>query len=231
MFYSKCVNHTSHLENFIILYFTKRCNLVSKQIHLKSNKMKNLKKACYQVTLIIAVIAGTSSCMNSKPEDSKEVAEENNEQKIDNNISEKDAQFLVDAAEMNMEGVSLGQLAQQKGGSSHVKDLGKMMEDQHTISLNELIALAQTKTISLPTSQTEKGKETFKKLSDASAKKFDKMYADLMVNEHKDAIALFEKAAENATESDIKAWAIETLPVLRTHLDQSLICQKQCEKM
>lgn len=193
--------------------------------------MKNLKKACYQVTLIIAVIAGTSSCMNSKPEDSKEVAEENNEQKIDNNISEKDAQFLVDAAEMNMEGVSLGQLAQQKGGSSHVKDLGKMMEDQHTISLNELIALAQTKTISLPTSQTEKGKETFKKLSDASAKKFDKMYADLMVNEHKDAIALFEKAAENATESDIKAWAIETLPVLRTHLDQSLICQKQCEKM
>ncbi len=192
--------------------------------------MKNFKKACCQATLIIAVIVGTTSCMNSKPEDTKEVAEEKNEQKFDNKITEKDAQFLVNAAEMNMEGVSLGQLAQLKGGYSHVKDLGKMMEDQHTISLNELIELAQTKNVSLPTLQTEKGKETYTQLSDASAKKFDKMYADLMVNEHKDAIALFEKAAENSSDSDIKAWANATIPVLRTHLDQSLMCQKQCEK-
>lgn len=193
--------------------------------------MKNLKKACYQATLIIAVVTGISACMNSKPKDTKEVVEEKNEQEIDTKINEKDAQFLVDASEMNMEGVSLGQLAQQKGGSSHVKELGKMMEDQHTISLNELIALAQTKNISLPTLQTEKGKETYKKQSGLPAKKFDKMYADLMVNEHKDAIVLFEAAAENSTDPEIKAWALATIPVLKMHLDQSLICQKQCEKM
>ena len=52
-----------------------------------------------QATFIMAAIIGTSSCMSNKPEDTKELAEEKNEQKFDNNNNEKDAQFLVDAAE------------------------------------------------------------------------------------------------------------------------------------
>ena len=64
-----------------------------------------------QATFLIAAIIGTSSCMNNKPEDTKEVAEEKNEQIFDNNNNEKDAQFLVNAAEINHEEISLGQLA------------------------------------------------------------------------------------------------------------------------
>lgn len=193
--------------------------------------MKNYKSKVLSATLIIATIIGTSSCMNNKSEDTKEVAEEKNEQKFDNNKNEKDAQFLVDAAEINHEEISLGQLAQQKGGSSHVKELGKMMENEHTKSLADLTALAQTKNISLPTSQTENGKDAYKKLNEKSGNDFGKEYSGLMVNEHKDAIALFEKASTECTDPDIRAWAAAMLPALRTHLDQSLICQKQCEKM
>lgn len=193
--------------------------------------MKNFKIAFHQATLVIAVIIGTSSCMNNSAKDTKDVAEEHNEAKFDTKSSEKDAQFLVNAAEINMENVSLGQLAQQNGTMSHVKELGKMVEDAHTKSLADLTALAKTKSVSLPTLQTDNGKETYKKLSDKSTKNFDKSYADLMVNEHKDAIDLFEKAAENSTDPDIKAWAAATLPTLRTHLDHSMICQKECDKM
>ncbi len=193
--------------------------------------MKNYKSAVLQATFLIATIIGTSSCMNNKPEDTKEVAEEKNEQKFDNNNNEKDAQFLVDAAEINREEISLGQLAQQKGGSSHVKELGKMMEDEHTKSLADLTALARTKNISLPTSQTENGKDAYKKLNEKSGNDFGKEYSSMMVNGHKDAIALFEKASTDCTDPDIKAWATATLPALRTHLDQSLMCQKQCEEM
>ncbi len=182
-------------------------------------------------TLMIVVIIGTSSCMNNKPEDTKEVAEESNDAKFNKSSSEKDAAFLVDAAELNMENSSLGQLAQQKGTMSHVKELGKMMEDVHTKSLVDLTALAKTKNISLPTSQTENGQEAYKKLNDKSAKDFDKAYADMMVKGHIDAIALFEKASTECTDSDIKAWATATLPTLRTHLDHSLMCQKECSKM
>lgn len=193
--------------------------------------MKNLNTAFYQATLIIAVIIGASSCVNNDSKDTKDIAEEHNEAKFDKNSSEKDAQFLVNAAEINMEGVSLGQLAQQKGNMNQVKELGKMMEDSHTKLLADLTALAKTKNVSLPTLQTENGKEAYKNLSDKSDNNFDKSYADLMVNQHKDAIALFEEAAENSTDIDIKAWATATLPTLRIHLDHSIMCQKECEKM
>lgn len=193
--------------------------------------MKNYKTKVLSATLIIVTIIGTSSCMNTKTEDTKEVAEDKNEQKFDNNDNEKNAQFLVDAAQISREQISLGQLAQQKGNMSHVKELGKMMEDEHNKSLADVTALAQTKNISLPTSQTDSGQDAYEKLNKKSGNDFGKEYSSMMVNKHEVAIELFEEASTESTDADIRTWATETLPALRKHLDQSIICQKKCEKM
>ncbi len=182
-------------------------------------------------TMIIAIMFIASSCTNRKPEDTKEVAEDHNEAKFDNSKNEKDAQFLVNAAEINLAEISLSQLAQQLGRASHVKELGKMMENEHKKSLDDLNLLAKTKNVSLPTSQTENGQDAYKKLNDKSGNDFDKAYSDMMVSGHKDAIALFETASTESTDPEIKSWATSTLPALRTHLDRALECQKKCEKM
>ena len=127
--------------------------------------------------------------------------------------------------------MSLGQLAQQKGSTRHVKELGKMMEEEHTQLLVDLTALAKTKSISLPTSQTESSQEAYRELNEKSGNDFGKEYSGRMVMGHKKAISLFEKASTDSTDPEIKAWASATLPTLRKHLDQSLLCQKQCEKI
>jgi putative membrane protein len=193
--------------------------------------MKNYKSKVLKATLIIAVIFGISSCANNKPEDTKEIAEEKNEEKFENASTEMDAEFLVNAAEISRQNISLGQLAQQKGNVSHVVELGKMMETQHTQSLADLTALAKVKNISLPMSQTENGQEAYKKLNEKSGNNFGKEYSDLMVNGHNDAIAVFEKASNEVSDPDIKSWAAATLPALRTHLEQSIACQAECAKM
>jgi putative membrane protein len=193
--------------------------------------MKNFKSKVLQATLIIAVIFGISSCANNQPEDTKEIAEEKNEEKFENTSTEMDAEFLVDAAEISRQNISLGQLAQQKGNISHVVELGKMMETRHTQSLADLTALAATKNISLPISETESEQEAYKKLNEKSGNDFGKEYSDMMVNGHNDAIALFGKASTESSDPDIKSWAIATLPALRTHLEQSIACQTECAKM
>lgn len=193
--------------------------------------MRNKKYKVLQAITLIAIIISTSSCMNNKPEDAKDVAEDQNEAKFDERGNEKDAEFLVNAAEINLEEISLGKLAQEKSSINHVNELGKMMEVEHTKSLADLIVLAQTKNISLPTSQTEKGKDAYKKLNEKSADDFGKEYSSMMVSGHKKAIELFEKASTDCADSDIKSWATATLPTLRTHLNQAMICQKQCDKM
>jgi putative membrane protein len=192
--------------------------------------MKNYKSKLMQAIFILAVVFGAASCNNTKTEDTKEVAEDQNDEKFDDKKNEKDAQFLVNAAEINREEISLGQLAQQSGRSTLVKELGKMMEDAHTKSLAELTALAKSKNITLPDAQTEDGLDAYKKLNDKSGNDFDEAYSDMMVKGHKDAISLFENASTESADMDIRAWATATLPDLRTHLDHSLNCQKESSK-
>ena len=188
-------------------------------------KTRYKKGAWLLLTFVITVLLIASCGYNQKPEDSKDVAEEHNDAKFEDNDQEKDAQFLVNAAEIHLEEIQLGKLAQQIGRTTQVKELGKMMEDVHTKSLNDLTALAARKMVTIPTSPTDDAKDAYEKLSDKSRNDFDKSYADMMVSEHKDAISIYEKASSECDDTDIKNWASASLPGLRKHLDHSIDCQ------
>ena len=195
-------------------------------------KIIDLKGIILQVFFISTLLIGLSSCTDDKKtSDTKEVAESRNDSAIDNNNKEKDAQFLVNATEIYLTEIKLGQLAQQKAKMADVKGLGKMMEEDHTKTLAEVTNLAMNKTIKVPASLTEKGMDANNKLSDMPAKDFDKAYCDMMVNGHKDAIDMFQKASAECSDADIKAWASEKLPHLQMHLDKSMACQTKLNKI
>lgn len=194
--------------------------------------MKNLKSRVLQATFIMSVVIGTSSFVSNKPEEMNEISPISNQTKLDETVSKKDAKFLVKAAEIHLEQISLGKLAQEKGSTQHVKDLGKMMEKEHTKSQAALTALAKTKNVTLPNTVTnDDAMEDYQELKEESGNDFEKEFSELLVEGHEDAIKLFEKASKECTDPDIKTWATATLPTLRTHLEHSLVCQKQCKKM
>lgn len=189
-----------------------------------------IKRSVLHVMLVSAIFLLASCNGNQKPADTKEVAEEHNEAKFDDKAGENAAQFLVNAAEINLEHIQLGQLAQLKGSVAHVKELGKSIEVAHNKLVAELSTLAAAKSITVPASTTEDTQEAFKALNEKSGNDFDKAYADRMVSEYKDAIAAFEKVSTESTDTEIKNWATATLPDLRKQLDLALVCQAICEK-
>jgi putative membrane protein len=191
----------------------------------------NIKEPLILAAFITTMFFTTSCKDNRASEDAKIVSEEQNEARFDDNDLEYDAQFLVNAAEINLEEIQLAQLAQQKGSVAHVKELGKMMEDAHTRSQSDLVELAKTKNVSIPTTLTDDNRKAYNGLNEKSGKDFDKAYADRMVNGHKDTIEIFEDASVDAQDSEIKNWATAKLPELRKHLDHSIECQKKCGKM
>jgi putative membrane protein len=197
--------------------------------------MKNsrkLKSAWFIIALISMVSFGITSCSNNaKTEDTKEVAEDKNDAKMDGMKDEADAQFLVNVAEINQEEISLGKLAQEKGSMVDVKELGKMMVDAHTKALADLSELAMKKSISLPEAKTDDVNEAYKEMNEKSGKKFDEEYCEKMVDGHKDAISKFEKASTDAVDPDIKMMATNMLPDLRKHLEMAEMCKKKCEAM
>ncbi|MEP6646696.1 MAG: DUF4142 domain-containing protein [Saprospiraceae bacterium] len=181
----------------------------------------------FALLILCTVLLSVISCQNStKPVDAKKLAEDTNNAKMDNAKDEKDANFLVKAAEINVEEIRLGQLAQQKGMTAGVKDLGKMMETEHGKAMADLTALANRKYISIPTVPTEDSKSTYDKLNMKNGIEFDKEYTDMMINGHKNAIDLFEKCASNGTDVEIKSWAQSMLPGLHSHLDHAMAAQQ-----
>jgi putative membrane protein len=146
-------------------------------------------------------------------------------------IVKTDAEFLKDAAEINLEEIKLGQLAQTKSTMSDVKELGRMMEREHQKSLKELTTLASKKGISVPNSVSAEANEKYNALNSKSEKKFNDDYCDMMIKGHKHAISLFETASKDATDPEIRQWAASTLPTLHAHLDHSKMCKEKCEKM
>jgi putative membrane protein len=179
----------------------------------------------------------TLSCSQNKTSDTKLVDYKTNNKLLasnDENIlvleNNNDAVFLRNAAEMQLEEIKLGKLAQQKGSSSHIKDLGKMMEKDHTKSLNELKTLAKSKSITIPNTVTKESKDAYEKLDKKSGKDFDKSYSKMMVDHHENAIKLFKKASTETEDSEIRIWATNQLPGLKNHLKHAEECKKKCDK-
>lgn len=181
---------------------------------------------------VLTMALGTTSCKKEeKQEDPKEVAEDENEAKFDdvNDDKEEDSDYLVAAAEVDMKEIELGKLAQQKSANADVKALGKMMVEQHEKASAETKALAAKKNISLPSTLTEKGQDAYKDLNDKTGHDFDKAYADKMVDGHEKMIEKMEKASEKATDPDIRMWAANMLPVLRTHLEHAKMTKEKVD--
>lgn len=169
------------------------------------------------------ILMSLNSCKNeSKQEDPKEVAEDQNEAKFDNQDNkEDDSEFLVDAAEINMTEIEAGKLAQTKSTNPEVKKFGQMLVDEHTKAATEVKAMADSRNISLPTSVTEEGQDKYNKLNEKSGVDFDKKFVDMMVDGHEKAIDKFKKASENATDQEIKTWASDNVSKLTAHLQHA----------
>jgi len=181
---------------------------------------------------VVTMSMGAVSCKDeNKAEDPKEVAEEENEAKFDdvNDDKEEDSDYLVAAAETDMKEIELGKLAQQKSTNADVQALGKMMVEQHTKALADLKAAAAKKNISIPAALTDKGQDAYKDLNDKTGHDFDKAYADKMVDGHEKMIEKMEKASEKAADADIRMWAANMLPTLRTHLEHAKMTKEKVD--
>lgn len=134
-------------------------------------------------------------------------------------VDKESSDFAVEAANGGMAEVQASTLAQDKAQNQRVKDFAAMMVRDHSKANDELKGLAQSKNIALPDSVSGDARDHFEKMTKLSAKDFDKHYIEMMVDDHQKTVDKFEKASSDLTDPDLKAWATNTLPTLRAHLD------------
>src|SRR5689334_17759295 len=134
------------------------------------------------------------------------------------NMTSQDRDFVMDAAMGGMEEVELGRIAAQKGTSDAVKQFGQRMVDDHSKANSDLMSIASSKGITLPTTLDEKHQKEVTKLSAMSGAEFDRAYSKMMLSDHNKDVSEFEKQSTKGTDPDLKAFASKTLPTLQEHL-------------
>lgn len=136
-------------------------------------------------------------------------------------LNDQDKTFADAAAKGGMMEVMAGQLAMQNATNATVKTLAEMMVKDHTKANDELKQWASANSYTLPSAVDADQQKKYDELKAKKGTEFDKMYTDMMVNDHKKTIADFKKESAEGSETSLKTFASKTIPALEHHLMES----------
>lgn len=192
--------------------------------------MKVLSHASIFLFLSAAILASCGESAERQSPESKERAEKQNEAKFNTDTSEHNAQFVVNATTGNLAEIQLAELAKQKSASAEIKELAKMLVDDHTAALNDLKTIASRKNISIPAELTDDAKNQLQKLTDEKPTEFDKSWTNQLMEKHQKTISDYEAALGTVTDPDILNWINTVLPKIRTHHDKLMALNTRLKK-
>jgi putative membrane protein len=130
-----------------------------------------------------------------------------------------DESFFQEAARAGMAEVALGELATGKGSTDRVKTFGRLMVEEHGAANAKLKAAAAKSGVTLPSDLAPDALETRNKLEALSGREFDRAYLGSQREAHAATLKLLENEIANGKDAAAKAWARETLPVVKRHAE------------
>ncbi len=187
---------------------------------------------CLGVTMMTSCNhnADNTNTNTEHKEDPKDQAQNANEQKFDNQ-GEKDADRLTEAHMANLYEIMAAENAASKATTSEVKKLAEMIKTAHAKMDKNLTELAAKKNITIPADLTDEEKRKMDKLTEKTGIDYDKEFTEQMKSKHEDAIKMMEKTSDKAEDADIKQFAANAIPELRSHLTMIESCWNNIKDM
>ena len=180
-----------------------------------------LIKSVMYFAICVVAISCTMGCGDSRDADQKDMGLALTNP-IDDLTRKSDERFLVGVAEFNYKQILLGKLAQQRATSTEVRDLAKMLEEDHRNAKMTLGSMSIIKSIPVPGAPTVAAHEAYDKVNEVDVEAFDATYLSTVITNHHDVIALFDIYMRGNHDPDIYTWALGRLPELRTHLTRAM---------
>ena len=125
--------------------------------------------------------------------------------------------FLRQASKGGHLEVSLAELAAGRSENPVIQDVAIKLLEDHRRANERVKAFAERRQLTLP---TELGKHQLDvdRLAQLSGPDFGKAYLKEMIEHHEQAVATFQRQAEEGADPHIRAWAAELVTTLRGHL-------------
>lgn len=137
-------------------------------------------------------------------------------------LSKADKDFMQKASQAGSMEIKASEMAASTSNNADIKQFAQTMISDHTAVGDKLKSLAKDKKVKLTDQPSAEQKEQLKALSKLDGASFDVAYVrQVGVSAHKDAVDLFDKASNDAKDSDVKSFAADNLPALKHHLEMA----------
>lgn len=167
--------------------------------------------------MVVSCVA-LAACQSEKVDNAATMAKSAAQAQVNPTLSTTDATFINMAATSGIEEVTFGQLAATKATTRAIRGFASKMVTDHTAANQQLMALANAKQITPPTTMDSAHEATYQTLQNTRGHAFDKMYMDGQVQDHQMVVQAFQTEANSGTDPDVKAFAQQMLPTLQQHL-------------
>jgi putative membrane protein len=131
--------------------------------------------------------------------------------------SDQDTAYLKAAHQSNLAEIAGGKIAQQKGDSQQVKDLGARFVADHTKLDAALRKTAAALDVDLPSAPNAQQQAVAARYRASSGSDFDALFVSTQMDAHMAAMNLGEKEIANGDDAQAKKVAQSAAPVIRSH--------------
>jgi len=129
-----------------------------------------------------------------------------------------DQEFATKASAAGLAEVNLSNLAVRSATNPAVQQFAQRMVQDHTRANQQLIQIANQKNVRLATNMDKKHQDLMNQLTKSQGAQFDRRYMRQMVQDHEEAVKLFERESKDGNDAALKQFAATALPILRDHL-------------
>ena len=175
--------------------------------------------------LLALPLAAAAACSSGggTGNDSEATATAQNEQKIkEADVTKKqeaDARFMVQAAGNALLSVELGKLVQARAALPALRTYGARLVQDHLALLEDLRALAQTKSLALPPALSEDAQEAYHDASTQTGTRLDKQAVELILKIQRQDEDAFDDMKDDAYDGDIRGFAAKHYNSVKEQLD------------
>ncbi|BBH70984.1 hypothetical protein ACTI_76690 [Actinoplanes sp. OR16] len=135
-------------------------------------------------------------------------------------VSDRDADFLRAAHQVNLAEIAAGRLAFTKSADRGVKDLAVMFMRDHIRLDAELTQVARQLRVFLPAVPNEEQQSLARGYAAAGADTFDEYFVTTQLAAHREALTMVRAAAAEADDSAVRDLAAGAAPVVERHHEQ-----------
>lgn len=133
-------------------------------------------------------------------------------------LSDVDRSFMAMVSQGGMYEVTASKVAAEKAARQDITDIGSTEVHDHQLVGAKLRGIASSAGVNLPTALNADFSGRVERLRSMSGKAFDNYYLQEMDAIHQADGAAFAKEAEGGTNPDLRAFAAETVLIVKRHL-------------